>query len=171
MEDKQIFIPKDSLVKVYFKNGTVIEGVVLTWNDKKGLLRSPGGSSRMIIYNPIENVMMVKLIISDQEVIEEVLHQKSISVEQAIPPMKSVPDDSPEISSGESIDERTEKLVKYRLSRALQEKQSIAESLRKSNISSGLSFSKQPPKVETSYYESPNFSKHRSVISTRKKDH
>ncbi len=172
MEDKQIFIPKDSLVKVYFKNGTVIEGVVLTWNDKKGLLRSPGGNNRMIIYNPIENVMMIKLIIADEneEINEEILPSKSIAVEQVDSPIESASDDLSEIS-GRSMDERTEKLLKYRLSKILQEKQSIAESLRKSAASPGLLFPNQPPKVETSYYESPNFSKRRTVIGTRKKNH
>lgn len=168
MEDKQIFIPKDSLVKIYFKNGTVIEGIVLTWSDKKGLLRSLAGDSRMLIYNPVENVMMIKLLPSDEE---EIIYQEPVKVEQVIPPVNLVDASPPKIFAREAQTDRAKRLVNDRLSKVIQEKKSIAQALEQSISSPSTPFYKQPPKVETTYYESPNFSKRRTILGTGKKNH
>lgn len=167
MEDKQIFVPKDSLVKIYFKNGTVIEGIVLTWSDKKGLLRSLSGDSRMIIYNPIENVMMIKLLPTNEE---EVTYQEPVKVKQITPPVDLVDSSPPKLFVREAQSDRVKRLVDDRLSKVIQEKKSIAQALEQSISSPSTPFYKQPPKVETTYYESPNFSKRRTILGTRKKN-
>lgn len=187
----QVFIPKDSLIKVYFKNGTVIEGIVLTWSDKKGLLQSPGNQNRMIIYNPIKNVMMVKMFYPEDEVLEseseseyesevEVIEQpiaKNAFKEESPSDLAHYESDPLEDSGlptpSPSIQDRTKKMVNYRLSQASQERKNIAESMRRSvaptNVS--LDFSKQPPKVETTYYGSPDFTKRGAILHSRKKNH
>lgn len=183
MDDK-VFIPKDSLVKIYFKNGTIIEGVVLAWNDKKGLLRSVGSSNRMIVYNPAENVMMVKLILSEEvkalppepppesEEPEEPIAKLAIPVEQAQSPVDIDEPESVEDLKG-SMSERTRKLVQYRISQASSERKAVARALqpKPSPVEVVMDFSKQPPKVETKYYESPDFTKYRPIINSRKKNH
>ncbi len=177
MKDKQVFIPRDSLVKVYFKNGTVIEGVVLTWSDEKGLLRSPGCSNRMIIYNPAENVMMVKLLLSEEVDLKESTDEEELPIPKTalkVEQVKSNHYDEPlEVSSTDPIDERTRKLAQYRLSRVTSDKKMFAKTLESTEHTTDVSldFSKQPPKVETEYYESPNFSQHRIGFNSRKKSH
>lgn len=202
---EQVFIPKDSLVKVYFKNGTVIEGVVLTWNDKKGLLQSPDSQNRMIIYSPIENVMMVKLCYPEMSTEEDesedaLLQEPSQEPSQDVSQIETIEQpiakrafqevsydlgqyesDSlgysglpvPSKASNTTIQDRTKKIVNLRLSQASQERKKIAESMRRSiaHTSVSLDFSKQPPKVETPYYGSPNFTKRGAFLDSRKKDH
>lgn len=184
MEDKQVFIPRDSLVRIYFKNGTIIEGIVLAWNDKKGLLRSPDCSNRMIIYSPAENVMMVKLVLSKEiesnkikseepEFEESESSEQTIVMEQTKPiEVESITDEFMETSPAESIDERTRKLIRYRLSKASSEKKVIAKVLDHNPLPAEavMNFSKQPPRVETKYYESPNFTQRRPIIGTGKKN-
>lgn len=183
MEDKQIFIPKDSLVKIYFKNGTIIEGIVIVWSDKKGLLRSPGSQNRMIIYNPVDNVMMIKLLaeeenIETQETNEEPIiksatlnesEELEVEVEsEDLQEDESEDDSEEEIQGPLSIADRTKKLVKYRLSQAAQDKKNIAETLSRAALTKNppLNLNKQTPEVEVTYYEPPNFTKRRPIVST-----
>lgn len=184
MEEKQIFIPKDSFVKVYFKNGTIIEGIVLTWNDRKGLLCSSGNQSRMIVYNPAENVMMIKICSPEEESnqTEPSLSEPEVESEEYDQPIAkaATPDeleDSVELEEEievnvSSIADRTKKMVKYRLSQASQDKKYVADTLKRGVMSDNppIDSNKQPPEVEVTYYESPNFTQRGPIVSTRKKE-
>lgn len=175
---EQVFIQKNSLVKIYFKNGTVVEGIVLIWGDKKGLLQSPDCQNRMIIYNPIENVMMVKLLYpkikKNKPETDEVTTNEPIKYNVVKNVLKEnfVSDlNQPKHEVAESFQERTKKIVNYRLLQASQERKKIAESMMQpSSSNTSLDFSKQPPKVETTYYGSPNFTKRGSFLNSRKKN-
>ena len=167
MEEKQIFIPKDSLVRIFFKNGTIVEGVVLTWSDKKGLLLASDSQNRMIIYNPAENVIMVKLLLEQPNITpKEMPQQPQEIVEQ--PVAKEIVDDllidnSEMPDQSDSLKDRAKKIANYRLSRTSQEKKQVVESVKES-LKSGviLDYSKQLPTVDTKYYEPPNFTQRRS---------
>lgn len=174
MEDKQIFIPKDSLVKVYLKNGLIIEGIVLAWNNQKGLLRSPEGSNQLIICNPIKNVIMIKLLIPETDETKEFPKTKQIDcyVPEQVESVSETQSCNlyPQKSSLESIQERTKRLIKYRLSQTSSEKKMIAQTLAKSSLHEPLDFSKQLPNIKTQYYEPPNFTQYRSILDSRKKN-
>ena len=172
--EQQIFIPKNSLVKVYLKDGPVVEGIVIAWNDQKGLLQAPGNQNRLIIYKPIENVIMVKLSYPEIEEQEEeteepppeeeleivsVAKSKSERSWTVSPPIdKTSLDDS---SLPKNFKERTKRIVDLRLSQGSRERKEISQSIRQAPLTSKrtLDFSKQPPKVETTYYGTPNFAK------------
>lgn len=56
-------IPKDNdHVKVLFRNGTLIEGIVLEWYGNYAVLKSIVDESTMIITNPDEDIMLIKII-------------------------------------------------------------------------------------------------------------
>ena len=54
-------IEKDTYLKLLFKNGVWVEGVVVSWSDEESLLRTPDGSE-VIIISPKENLMLIKKI-------------------------------------------------------------------------------------------------------------
>ena len=58
------FVGKE--VKIFFKTGICVEGVVSSWNDNEARLSS--GEKELIIFSPYENIEMVKV---DVEHIEE----------------------------------------------------------------------------------------------------
>lgn len=63
-------IPKDGdHVKVLFRNGTLIEGTVVEWYGNYALLKSIVDESTMIITNPGEDIMLIKIIPSKNEAI------------------------------------------------------------------------------------------------------
>lgn len=173
--EQQIFIPKNSLVKVYLKDGPVVEGIVIAWNDQKGLLQAPGNQNRLIIYKPVENVIMVKLSYPEPEEQEEdeiedshpeePLEISSVAQSQSErswtvkPPLDKT--SISDVALPKNFKERTKKLVDLRLSQSSKERKEISESMRQAPIatSKSLDFSKQPPKVETTYYGTPNFAK------------
>lgn len=54
-------IPKFTPVKVFFNNGTVVDGKVLHWAADLGILLSDESESCLMIYRPDQNVLMVKM--------------------------------------------------------------------------------------------------------------
>jgi hypothetical protein len=52
---------KGQHIHILFKNGTNINGIVELWSDKESHLKSISGNNDIIIFNTIENVMMVIL--------------------------------------------------------------------------------------------------------------
>lgn len=175
MEDKQVYVPKGSMIKVYFKNGTTLEGIVVIWNDKKGILQSPQNNSRLLIYNPVENVMMLRLFPEEiAEPIEldipEIEETETVIIQQNPCPIQEEDQIKPELSSNErSINDRTKRLVEHRLLQTSQIRQKLAQKLKNSlNLDNANNIVQTPPKVETTYYASPNFSKPRLVVSPRK---
>ena len=54
-------IEKGQYVKVIFKNSTQLEGIVEYWQDQRAVLKSEDGNNLMIIMNPSEDVMAVKI--------------------------------------------------------------------------------------------------------------
>lgn len=51
-------------IKVVFKNGTQLEGLVESWTDKQSVLKSIDDTSLMIIFNTLEDILAVKIILN-----------------------------------------------------------------------------------------------------------
>src|SRR3990167_7863570 len=56
------YLIKDMVVKVYFKEGISVEGVVFEWNDNLAILRALNGNNKLLIYRPTDNAFMVKIL-------------------------------------------------------------------------------------------------------------
>ena len=63
-------INKGQFVKVIFRNGTQLEGVVESWSDTKAILISTDKTTSLIIMNVAEDVMLVKVSAAPQTVQE-----------------------------------------------------------------------------------------------------
>lgn len=171
---EQIYVPRGSLVKVYFKNGTTLEGIVVIWNDKKGVLQAPKNNSRMIVYNPAENVMMLRLFTEEDESTDtnELADQEPspIVIHQSTCPIREDNEIATEVTTGaKSMDERTKRLVEHRLLQASQSRQQLAKKLNTdSNLDNANNILQSTPKVETEYYALPNFSKSGTFLRSGK---
>lgn len=150
------FIKKNSLIKIFFKNGASVEGVVVFWNDRKALLRSTEADNKMIIYNPAENVLMIKLIAG--EIISEenppVLHQNNAFESQENPSVKK------HSTKSKNINSRAIQVANERISQISQDRKKAKEILIRSP---------NPSTMETTYYGTPDFSKYRSIVDSRTK--
>jgi len=50
-------------VKVFFNNGAACEGTAVEWSDSHAVLLSKDSDNVLYIYNPKENIMMVKVMV------------------------------------------------------------------------------------------------------------
>lgn len=57
-------INKGQYIKVIFKNNTLIEGIVESWSDQQSILKSADGSNLFIIFQTLEDVMAVKIVLN-----------------------------------------------------------------------------------------------------------
>lgn len=67
-------------VKIFFKNGTGLEGLVDNWNNNEAVLKTDQSNDLLIIYQPQENIMMLKVFM-DVPNISEPEYQKQPSSE------------------------------------------------------------------------------------------
>lgn len=51
-------LKKKDLVKIYFNNGTTVDGWIKKWNKKKAIIKTLAGCDLMV-FSPSENIMMV----------------------------------------------------------------------------------------------------------------
>lgn len=63
-------VPNDKHVKVVFRNGTVVEGIVKEWVSNYVEIRSLSDESIMIIAHPEEDIMLIK-VLPDKPAAEE----------------------------------------------------------------------------------------------------
>jgi sRNA-binding regulator protein Hfq len=80
---------QNQLVKILFRNGTSVEGIVEVW-DPDYVLRSGDGKSLLIIQDPKQDIMAIKVILSED-------HSKKptdISEVEEVP--EAVPEETPE---------------------------------------------------------------------------
>lgn len=111
-------------VKIIFKNGFLTEGFVESW-ENDFILKSLSGDSLFIIPNPKEDIMAIKIFISEEsKEVEKPTIKKEI-VEEII-----VPSEAQDISS----DLRIKKLAELRMELVKQERQIIANRLRDHHI-------------------------------------
>jgi sRNA-binding regulator protein Hfq len=70
-------IKKNNTVKVFFLNGAVIEGTVISWTDQQSVLKTDSGA-KILIYNTAQNVLMVKKN-KKEKVVETAVPSESIA--------------------------------------------------------------------------------------------
>ena len=72
-------INKGTPVRVYFNNGTIVEGFVDNWTDKVSWLVAENGNL-MVIYNTSQNVTMIHLLVNSLG--EEIKNESQEEVEE-----------------------------------------------------------------------------------------
>lgn len=72
-------------VKCFLKNNLIVEGKVESWNDKEILLSLE--DSEILIFNPLENLLMVKFISKNNknEPVENDIISNNVSQTQSLP--------------------------------------------------------------------------------------
>ena len=137
-------------VKVVFKNGTLIEGVVLEWDDKIGKIYTNTGSV-IEIYNIPENVLFVKVLnpmLDRDPELEEYI--EGHTCENETHEMETV---EPEEVHEQDPRLRAASLADLRVKKNKQLREIVAERLRSRNIQSNIQVG----------YESPDFTKSSAV--------
>lgn len=54
-------------VKIMFRNGTSVEGIIYRWEEDEYVLRSVDGESILYIQDPVQDIMAIKVIVSKQQ--------------------------------------------------------------------------------------------------------
>ncbi len=135
-------LTKDTVVKVYFKNGTTAEGLVESWTNECGILRALNGENKLIIYSPLENIMMIQ--VSSDPVLDVEVPEKLLSAPEAV-----------------SLVERSRNMARQHMNKIQSDKIAIARALKVGETRDNSS--------KEGRYELPDFSQHRSVVSSSKK--
>src|SRR3990167_6463563 len=149
------YIIKDMVVKVYFKEGISVEGVVFEWNDNLAILRALNGNNKLLIYRPTDNAFMVKILDDSCK------HKESggdIDLNESSPPHVVSLDaatNMPESDFSRSENTmlaRTRRLVELRISKGRDERAQVAQALQRAPKESS----------QGAKYEFPDFTKRRS---------
>jgi hypothetical protein len=76
---------KGAVVRVYFKSGLFEDGTVESWSDNKTVLKSPSGTSLIIIQNTLQDVLLVKVDVGESKPIIEVPIDDELKLEEPEP--------------------------------------------------------------------------------------
>jgi len=120
---------KDQLVKIMFRNGQHVEGIVDIW-DKDYVLRSEDGKSVLIIQDPEQDIMLIKVVLRNDE--EDGQHEEHKMAEES--PKKS--NDKPVVCDDIPLSEdlRHKKMAELYLAAAASERQTIVQKMRDHRI-------------------------------------
>lgn len=129
------------VVKVYFKNNIIVEGVVLEWSNVSALLKASSSDNKLFIYSPSENVVMVKIL------------EDTMSAEVSPEPE---PEPEPILSE---MSARAQKLVSLKMKNINSDKFKFAKTLKSESIQID----------QGNKYELPNFTKRGPFIRTTAK--
>lgn len=134
--------PIGSHVKVLLRNATTVEGIVETWNDQNIKLISLDQKSYCILYEPKQDILLVKVFIEPVKEIETtpIPEKKKIELEQQFQKTYQEPSEDPL---------RVKKIAELKIMMAAQERQITANKLKQHHI----------PTVVPVNYEQPNFFK------------
>lgn len=112
-------------IKIHFKNGLTVEGIVIEWTDGKSIIKSLASEDLMVIHQTLENVMMFRVLTEKQKIEPSSL--------------KQMPDVIFEEEENFKSDPKLEvmKLVELRKLQLKEEKEAIAKALRKSFVPDG----------------------------------
>lgn len=149
----------DEEVKIFFKNGTTVEGIVVSWNASELILRSVGATGHLIIYHPEENIMMVRVLEKESTEAPPLPPRRA-----PVPPAPPTPDIPSTLPGRPTRDEMRERAFRA-AERAQREKEND-----KVNLASNLQRPPQPVQGEARRYEFPNFTKHRTINRSPKKN-
>lgn len=136
-------------VKCIFRNGVISEGIVESWQTHNVQLRSLDGKSILIITNPAEDIMLIKIVLENPSNLEE-LPDISQAIDQTL---ENVPS-QPTIAINPYDADYNKSLAELRKERAEVERRIITEKLKEHRPSIGGG------KVK---YEQPGFNKKPSI--------
>lgn len=120
-------------IKCIFRNGATAEGIVDEWSEHTAKLRSLDGQSILIIMRPTEDIMLIKVLLSDNLKINAPLPTISQELEMQIDSQ----DEEESIPINPFNPDYNKKLVELRKELANQEKRIIVEKLREHRPSIG----------------------------------
>lgn len=128
----------NQLVKVMFRNGASVEGIVDIW-DEDYVLRSIDGKSVLLIQDPVQDIMAVKIILEDASITNETnieTHGNVAKVKNTSQLRDNRQQQLKEISKRlqddavpTSMELRAKKLAELRLAAIAEEKRMVAEKL------------------------------------------
>ena len=114
-------------VKCIFRNGTLVEGIVESWSDEEVILLSLDRQSMLILPKPNDDIMLIKIVLSDNS--EELKLNKpklpKTELQQALDILVDKPTDTPG---------RIETLAELRIQLAEAEKAVITEKLQEHHV-------------------------------------
>ena len=93
----------ETSVQIFFKTGISVEGVVQSFTEKLLILKALQGPNNIMVFNPTENILMIKII-----------------AKQTLAPPVGVP---------QSTEEKVKAKIKNHLEHVQEEKQQIAQRL------------------------------------------
>ncbi len=120
------------LVKILFRNGTSVEGIVDIW-DEDFILRSEDSKSYLIIQNPEQDIMLVKVMKEENPKAESVYEDRENRPKPFIPTQKDENED-PDFSEINPISLRAKKISELHLAAIEEEKKIIAARLNNHKI-------------------------------------
>jgi hypothetical protein len=128
-------------VKIVFRNGTVTEGIVEEWFGNVAYLKALDSESKLIITNPEQDIMLIKVVIEKAPKAED---PEDCPSEEEADAFASQFQEAAETHDPTNPDDR-KTLAELRIEMAKQERKIIAEKLRHHRPSTG------PGKVQYGY--------------------
>ena len=128
-------LEKEQHIKILFKNGASVEGIVECWEPGNYKLKSLNDSSLLIIISPEEDIMIIKVILKEkeqslpkQDFLDETIKEQANNNTQLTQITEDV------IDNLSAQDLRTKKLVELKQAAAKIEREDIASKLRNHKI-------------------------------------
>ena len=128
----------NQLVKILFRNGTSVEGIVDIW-DGDYVLRSEDGKSVLIIQNPEQDIMLVKVILNEEAPVAESLYEDREKRPKPVFSIQKEENEDPEdafsdFSGLDSMSLRAKKLSQLHLAAVEEERKIITARLNNHQI-------------------------------------
>jgi hypothetical protein len=78
-------------VKLFFRNGMVEEGIVISWGDKKSVLKSISSENLLVIQKTAEDIIAIKIFVEEapQETVVPVYVDRPLEVKEREPLLRA----------------------------------------------------------------------------------
>jgi len=126
---------KGQFVKIMFRNGQHVEGIVDIW-DQDYVLRSEDSKSFLIIQNPEQDIMLIKVMSCNEPAVEDSHEEQEKIPKPFFPKDENVdPDDAfPDFSALDPMSLRAKKIAQLHLAAVEEERKIIAARLNNHQI-------------------------------------
>jgi len=126
---------KGQQIKCFFRTGVLVEGTVEEWSDQQAQLIASDSHSIIIITNPKQDVMMIKIMLTDQKPSNENKKIKDLNINSKIDPKINPFDDL-----------KNKKLAELKIELNKQEREIISQKMKEH----------QPTNIQPIRYYYPN---------------
>lgn len=151
------------LVKVYFHNGTGVEGKLVSLTDKELILHSTESKEQLLILNPQQNILMIKTISSNIK--DTKLTESKSNIQDLIDDEESDVEDDEEEVELSPLSLKAKSVAELKAMEAKAEAEKIAANLKKQEI-----LDQRKPTNYQEKYGSIDLTKFGSKKPTTKKD-